>query len=391
MVAPLQIEGRMLGVVYLDSTVARGLFTNDDVGILTAIISHVAGALETARAAQLEKAMESANQQRELAETLRQTMVELTATLDRGEVLGRLLVTLTRVVGADAGWLICPDDDGSSATILSTVGRQDATGWDESRAVLGNRLRPLLSVREPLLAGAGDPLLIPPVPHPPAASGMVVPLTAREGRLAVALLLSPLAGAFGPTELDIATALSAQGTVAYDNASLFSRVQELATTDELTGIANRRQFFLLAERELLRSRRNDETLTAMMIDIDRFKQVNDHFGHPVGDEVIAAVAQRLQGLVRGHDVLGRYGGEEFAVVLGASGDQAAALAERLRRAVSDEPIATEAGPIAVTISIGVAPLSAATADLEGLLAQADERLYAAKQAGRDRVVADAPA
>jgi diguanylate cyclase (GGDEF)-like protein len=185
--------------------------------------------------------------------------------------------------------------------------------------------------------------------------------------------------------------LSAQGPVAYDNASLFSRVQELATTDELTGIANRRQFFLLAERELLRSRRNDETLTAMMIDIDRFKQVNDHFGHPVGDEVIAAVAQRLQGLVRGHDVLGRYGGEEFAVVLGASGDQAAALAERLRRAVSDEPIATEAGPIAVTISIGVAPLSAATADLEGLLAQADERLYAAKQAGRDRVVADAPA
>jgi diguanylate cyclase (GGDEF)-like protein len=213
-----------------------------------------------------------------------------------------------------------------------------------------------------------------------------VPLATREARIGVVLIVSQDPEAFGQTELDIVTALAVQAMVAYENARLFSRVEELATTDELTGLANRRHFFDLGERELVRARRNGDPLAAMMIDIDRFKDVNDRHGHQVGDQVIAAVAERLAALVRGNDVLGRYGGEEFALVLNAPAGEDVTLAERLRRSLAERPVATGSGPIEVTISIGVTRLDSGDADLGALLARADRGLYAAKQAGRNRVL-----
>jgi diguanylate cyclase (GGDEF)-like protein len=366
--------------------VARGIFTQDDIGVLVAIISYVAGALETARAAQLEKAMAAADRQRELAETLRLAMVELSGTLDRNEVLGRLVVTMTRVVGAETAWLVCHDPSGGAALVLTAAGDGRPGRWDEHRVEIDGGLRRLLAVREPLLASAGDHLLVTPAPHPPPASGIVVPLATRGARIGVVLIVSQDPEAFGQTELDIVTALAVQAMVAYENARLFSRVEELATTDELTGLANRRHFFDLGERELVRARRNGDPLAAMMIDIDRFKDVNDRHGHQVGDQVIAAVAERLAALVRGNDVLGRYGGEEFALVLNAPAGEDVTLAERLRRSLAERPVATGSGPIEVTISIGVTRLGSGDADLGALLARADRGLYAAKQAGRNRVL-----
>jgi diguanylate cyclase (GGDEF)-like protein len=123
-----------------------------------------------------------------------------------------------------------------------------------------------------------------------------------------------------------------------------------------------------------------------MLDIDKFKNINDTYGHGVGDEVIRAVATRVRASIRHSDVLGRYGGEEFAVVLPDHEGQAADLAERMRRAVADEPIPTQAGPIGVTISVGLAHLDPADAALDQLLARADHALYGAKEGGRNRVV-----
>jgi diguanylate cyclase (GGDEF)-like protein len=123
-----------------------------------------------------------------------------------------------------------------------------------------------------------------------------------------------------------------------------------------------------------------------MLDIDKFKSINDTYGHGAGDEVIREVAARVRAGIRHSDVLGRYGGEEFAVVLPDHDGAAADLAERMRRAVADEPVPTRAGPLRVTISVGLAHLQPSDTGLDQMLARADHALYRAKESGRNRVV-----
>ena len=124
-----------------------------------------------------------------------------------------------------------------------------------------------------------------------------------------------------------------------------------------------------------------------MIDIDRFKQINDSHGHNVGDEVIHAVAERVRATCRRSDVLCRYGGEEFALLTLETGAEPVAVGERLRAAVAGEPVPTAAGAVRVTISVGVAQVDRGDYDLAELLVRADKALYDAKHAGRDRVAA----
>jgi diguanylate cyclase (GGDEF)-like protein len=124
-----------------------------------------------------------------------------------------------------------------------------------------------------------------------------------------------------------------------------------------------------------------------MFDVDHFKQVNDRHGHPVGDQVIVAVARRLAAATRKTDLLGRYGGEEFVILLpDTAHDGARILAERIRAGLADRPIDTDAGPLPVTASIGLAQWEPDDTEPGTLLARADEALYRAKQSGRNRVV-----
>lgn len=163
-----------------------------------------------------------------------------------------------------------------------------------------------------------------------------------------------------------------------------SDLERLALTDPMTRLANRRHI----DRELSRlaslGRRRGDDLAVIVIDVDRFKSINDTHGHGVGDQVILAVADRLRGLFRTQDVIGRWGGDEFVVVLPATGcEQAGKLAERLRDDFSSRPIATTAGLLTVTVSVGVACGSGV--DPAGILQRADDALYVAKGAGRDAV------
>jgi diguanylate cyclase (GGDEF)-like protein/PAS domain S-box-containing protein len=172
------------------------------------------------------------------------------------------------------------------------------------------------------------------------------------------------------------------------------RLAELARTDALTGVTNRRHFLELAEVECARARRYRRPLSILMLDVDHFKQVNDRHGHLVGDEVLRLVAARLAQHMRVTDLLGRFGGEEFICLLG-EGDLAAALytAERLRQIVEAARLETDAdGSLRVTISIGLAHARGGDDfTLDGLIERADRALYASKAAGRNRVtVADGP-
>ena len=163
-------------------------------------------------------------------------------------------------------------------------------------------------------------------------------------------------------------------------------VLHLAMTDSLTGVPNRRALMDYAERAL--AQRSGRFMALLMIDVDHFKCINDTRGHPAGDEVLRQISRLLSKRLRGADLLGRYGGEEFCVVApDTDADGARKLAESLRATLESAELATESGNISVTVSIGVA-LSAANAEreLKDILAEADVALYSAKKGGRNQVV-----
>ena len=163
------------------------------------------------------------------------------------------------------------------------------------------------------------------------------------------------------------------------------RHREAALVDPLTGVLNRRGFEAEAERILLRAARDGTSTALLVLDLDHFKAVNDTWGHPVGDLALRAVANTVAEELRGGDVLGRLGGEEFVIALaGNRTDQAAVLAERVRRAVATLPIRGGEASVDLTVSIGVAAHRGATS-LDKLMAHADAALYRAKAAGRNRV------
>ena len=179
--------------------------------------------------------------------------------------------------------------------------------------------------------------------------------------------------------------------VAHDNVTALKLAQEAlrlqATTDELTGVANRRSFMEALGTEFERLRRHPALQCSVLaLDLDHFKHVNDTWGHAAGDAVLRHVAQVVSRHTRTGDVLGRTGGEEFAMLLpDTAPDEAEALSERLRHQVSLEPVPFAEHRISVTVSIGIAVLAASDADAGAALMRADRALYEAKDAGRNAV------
>jgi len=163
-------------------------------------------------------------------------------------------------------------------------------------------------------------------------------------------------------------------------------LERLATTDELTGIWNRRHFLALAAAPWARFVRDRAPLAVLVLDLDVFKSINDRFGHDVGDAVIAHVAGLCGRLKRETDILARFGGEEFVLLMpDTRGSDALAFAEELRRRIEDEPLGVDTELLRITTSIGVAEADAAMASLGDLLKRADQALYDAKRDGRNRV------
>jgi len=162
---------------------------------------------------------------------------------------------------------------------------------------------------------------------------------------------------------------------------------ELATTDSLTKLKNRRLFYTQAEQNLIACRRYGKDMSLLLLDIDHFKKVNDTFGHHAGDEVLVAVAQLLGQMVRGVDTAARFGGEEFAVLLPETNRLGAAvLGERIRAAIEREQIVVEGRNVPITVSIGITTLAAEDVEsIDQLLNIADRRLYLAKNSGRNRI------
>jgi diguanylate cyclase (GGDEF)-like protein len=169
-------------------------------------------------------------------------------------------------------------------------------------------------------------------------------------------------------------------------AAYQKRMFEAAVKDALTSAFNRRHFHERIETELAFARRHNTPLAMLMIDIDHFKRVNDEHGHVVGDKFLQALVRRLRATVRAEDLLARYGGEEFAILTRIDGPGARAFAERIRADVAEKRFVAHGVEMPVTVSIGVAVFPEVPADTpKKLVEAADQALYRAKKAGRNRV------
>jgi diguanylate cyclase (GGDEF)-like protein len=180
--------------------------------------------------------------------------------------------------------------------------------------------------------------------------------------------------------------LSQQFMLGLKRAVLYQHVQEMATLDGLTKVFTRRYWFQRGNEEIERSRKFKYDLTCLMIDVDKFKDFNDTYGHLVGDAILAAVAKVVRDNIRQIDLLGKYGGEEFCVILTETDAQGAQfVAERIRQALQDTSVQAYDEILRVTISIGIAAFPHDGRDLPALVDKADQALYRAKETGRNRV------
>ncbi len=183
----------------------------------------------------------------------------------------------------------------------------------------------------------------------------------------------------------VAMVLMAFGILILTNEFTTTALRHLAEVDPLTSVFNRRAFLTLLDKAISQARRNQTGLHVLVIDLDHFKRINDTWGHQCGDDVLRHFVGVATACLRNEDVLGRLGGEEFAIVLpGTDAQGAGAVAERLRALVVRQPMLAEHGPIALTVSVGVAPYLMGESS-GAVLQRADQAMYRAKQLGRNQV------
>lgn len=217
-------------------------------------------------------------------------------------------------------------------------------------------------------------------------SMLILPLLVREDAIGTLCLAAKRSGAFGEDVRPTLQMLGNQLAIALANAASVRRLEELATTDGLTGCLNKRAFLDELDKRLRSAERFGKNLSMVVTDIDKFKAVNDTYGHGTGDVVIKGLGEILRKVKRETDIVARFGGEEFVVLCEETDTEGARLlAERIREELMGTPFQTENGPLRVTCSLGVSTFPMHAKDSKALFDVADKALYVAKQGGRNRV------
>jgi diguanylate cyclase (GGDEF)-like protein/excisionase family DNA binding protein len=392
LVVPMLYEGEALGVIVL-SQLGFNRFTEDDLATMQIFGGYAAQAMANAASyerlvAQSVELARRADSQRRLLE-----INERLLTLDQAGVLETIADGLRDVVAYDNLSIYRADHTSRTMAPVLTrerhaeeVGRyvisfgQGLMGW-------------AVEHKQPILANdaLSDPraLQIPGTPEDPEAV-VVVPLVA-EGQVLGALNVSRVGGPevyFSESDFELVQLFAAQASIALSNADAHQALSQRAETDALTGLGNHGAF----QRDLSRLvdgadaglRDADRRLAVLMMDLDRFKAYNDRLGHPAGDALLHHVATAIYGAARSDDLVYRYGGDEFAVILpGASIPAAARVAQRIHRAVGR---LTAGDPTPVTITVGVAGFPADASDRASLVQAADTALFFGKRSGENQVV-----
>jgi diguanylate cyclase (GGDEF)-like protein len=340
----------------------------------------------------LEMSQQAERDQRILAEALRDTSAALNSAMNRDQMFDSLLSNLSKVVPHDTVDIILVTD--GIAKIVRTDGYQQIDP-DLVEKVYALKLPIDTTPNLKIMNSTGQPLKIADLAEHPwpsietadwAKSHLGVPILVKGKTSGFLILLSSKLDFFTDEHVARLQAFADQVAIAIDKAQLFEQLNEMASIDSLTGIANRRYFFNLAEAEITRALRYKHPLSALMMDIDHFKVINDTYGHNIGDQVLQAVTKRCMESMRDNDLMGRYGGEEFAFILPETDLNAAVkVADRLRKIIASQPFQFQGISLKVTVSIGVSQFRIDIPSARALLDHADLAMYSAKQSGRNRV------
>jgi diguanylate cyclase (GGDEF)-like protein len=295
----------------------------------------------------------------------------LSKTIDMDEARHAVIEIIREILDADQIDIIFPRENNEYGGIVwrksdNKIDRRMFPDNDPDQRVLGAWQSGELSCEE-LVEGGTE---------------LCMPICKSDARLAL-IIARKNSGHFDASGISLIKAMGGHIAVAMDNAALY----QIAITDELTGLYSQRHFRNFMEKNFARYERYGEKLTLLMIDVDNFKAVNDTYGHPAGDQILKALAQCILRSTRGEDADFRYGGEEFAVTLTATGSAGGEyVAERIRQRIESTAFAVEDIHLNLTVSIGVASCPENATTIRDIISEADKALYHAKKAGKNKVV-----
>lgn len=375
---PLVANDMTIGLIELFETTKNRAFTADEIANILVLAEHAGISLERAQL--------FADEKRRAAqlEIIRQASLSLTASLDKEQVFEAILTNALRLSPDALDAHIFTFNKGELAFGGSKwADGRDGPTWENIRK----------GGLTDTVANIGETIAVEDVLNHPLYKdsqwvkegwrGSIIGMPLKNGPNVVGVLniAYKTRQEFNKNFLGLLSLLADQAAAAIMNVRLHELVKQQATTDKLTGLANRRAFDERLKEEIKRSSRYHHPASLMMIDLDNFKTINDTFGHPTGDTVLHMVAECLSESVRDTDFLARYGGDEFALILPETTHaQALALDAKISEALSrcTMPWAAEGNPLKITLSTGSASFPTDASDAESLLAEADARLYIRK-------------
>jgi diguanylate cyclase (GGDEF)-like protein len=381
---PLIGANEVMGALTLDRYDVEA-FQPDEIELAQAFANQASAAVQNARLYQATK-----QRAREL-EALHSATKTLVSTLDLQKLLEHILAAAGSAIPSAETTALHLLDENQNLTLsvkqsieLDHVNCLECTiGVSPWAWVMENHSSLLISRKEILPEAINAPDLCDCWNN---RSLMAAPLLLEDKLLGTITVISSIEGIFSEQDMFLLNSFANTATAAIHNAQLHSAVQYLAVTDPLTGLYNRRGFFDLASQLIEQSLLHELPTAAIMIDIDFFKRINDSYGHDAGDAVLRTLAERCREALRESDLICRYGGEEFAILLAESDIVCAqSTASRLFHKITDLPMETPTGLVFVTISVGMAAFDMQCDTIDKLLKRADQALYLAKERGRNQV------
>lgn len=373
---PIKVEGRVIGVLNVEAPKSQS-FDDEDYEILTIIANHLGIALANYGI------FSSEQDTRKALEAVQRVSTIVSATLDPDEALRLIAETLAAVLSYP---IVAVELSGDEHLRLAA-----SFGFPES-AYLHQSLTEGIAGR---IAVSGQAEFLPDISADSSAypyrddvvSGIYVPIHRGHELFGVLTVQGTAEHPLTEWDLTLLRTFAENAGVLLNNARVYDEMRKTAALDSITGVPNHRHFQQRIKEEIDRARKTDSELSLLVLDIDSFKEFNDRFGHIEGDRILNEIASRLQGQLRDHDLLARYAGDEFVVILPEVTSRVSLeIAARLLRAVRSRPFEFPNGDTAViTLSIGAATFPADAASDEELIYAADTAMYLAKGYGRDAV------
>jgi diguanylate cyclase (GGDEF)-like protein len=401
----LKLKGRMAGslkelqaslrhLTWQTQMIARGDFTQttDFMGEFSTAFNSMVAKLEADRLDLEKREIESRLQSNQMI-TLFQMGIALTADLEIEHVMNSIFEQCWTVAPFDAFYigLIDHSDNTIEFPLLYRNGSVIKGGKSDIRTNAGLASiilsgRKVISIENLTDSEYGSLMPQTHNGYKQPCSFLGIPLILRDKVIGIIAMLSLQPGAYSQAQIRLLQTISNQAAIAIENARLYEQVRRLAIVDELTEIYNYRGLMLLGTREVERAQRFNHPLAALFLDIDHFRNFNNRYSHAVGNQVLHSVAQECRSDSRSVDILSRYGGEEFVILLPETDLEAGGItADRLVGKIEALRVVTEKGSLGVTISIGVAELDSSVDNLEALIDRANQAEHLAKINGRNRI------